>query len=199
MDLQNIKLDNREIEAICPSSRYEWRDWLSNNGHTFKSIWVIYYKTGSGKPSMSWSDAVEEALCFGWIDSIRKTLDDERFVQYYSRRKPNSNWSAINKKKISELTAKGLMTKAGTKTVEIAKKNGSWNLLDEVEQLIVPADLKEALSQNGRMEFFQSLSKSNRKILLYWVVSAKREETRTKRVSVIAESADRKEVPAQFK
>ncbi|WP_205756018.1 YdeI/OmpD-associated family protein [Lacibacter luteus] len=150
-------------------------------------------------PTISWSDAVDEALCFGWIDSTRKSLGDDRFIQFFCKRKPKSNWSKINKAKIEKLTDEGLMTKAGFASVELAKKNGSWNALDQVEELLIPKDLASAFRlQPGSKKYFTGLSQSVQKILLHWVAAAKRSETRQKRIDELAEHAGRQTRPKQF-
>lgn len=188
----------KEIETYCPESRTDWRKWLEKNHQSEQSVWLVYYKASTKNASLSWSDAVDEALCFGWIDSTKKTIDEERYMQYFSRRKPNSNWSKINKEKVTKLIQNNLMTKTGFDIIETAKKNGSWTILDEVEALVIPEDLREELANyKGSTEYFKSLSKSNKKILLYWVVSAKRKETRQKRILEIAESASKNLNPKQ--
>ena len=179
-----------EPETYCPSSSADWRAWLEKNHQSKQSVWLVCYTKKSGLPTLSWSEAVDEALCFGWIDSTRKTVDAVSFVQFFSRRKPISNWSKINKAKIQQLSDSGRMTKAGYESVEIAKGNGSWTILDAVEELVIPHDLDEAFARHpGSMAYFLSLSKSARKILLSWVVLAKRQETRQKRIDEVAASA----------
>lgn len=144
------------------------------------------YKLKTGIPTISWSDAVDEALCFGWIDSTRTSLDDDRFQQFFCKRKPKSNWSKINKEKVRRLIDEGLMMPAGLASIEIAKQNGSWTILDAVEELIVPEELlKEFDKHPGTEEFFHSLSKSVRKSFLYRINAAKRPETREKRIEEI--------------
>ncbi|WP_319480921.1 YdeI/OmpD-associated family protein [uncultured Draconibacterium sp.] len=190
----------QEIETVCPESRTDWRSWLEKNHQLKQSVWLIYFKSSTKVASVSWSEAVDEALCFGWIDSTKKTIDNERYMQYFSKRKPNSIWSKINKDKVDYLISKNLMQEAGYKSIEIAKKNGSWFILDEVEALIIPADLKKELDKRvGALEYYESLSKSVKKILLGWVVLAKRAETRKKRIIEIAENASRKQQPKQFR
>src|SRR5690606_33569133 len=138
-------------------------------------VWLIQYKKNSGKPSLSWSEAVDEALCFGWIDSIKKKLDEDRSIQFFGKRKPRSTWSKINKEKVKRLTESGLMVPAGIEIVEIAKQNGSWTILDEVEDLKTPQDLVAAFDLlSGSQCYFDSLSKSTRKAILQWLVLAKR-------------------------
>jgi uncharacterized protein YdeI (YjbR/CyaY-like superfamily) len=151
-------------------------------------------------PSLSWSEAVDEALCFGWIDSTKKTIDEERYMQYFSRRKPSSTWSKINKDKVAQLTRENLMEEAGFDSIATAKQNGTWSLMDDVENLIMPADLSIALKANeGSMAFFQRQTKSIKKGMLHWVVAAKRVETRKKRIAEIAQSAAKGIRPSQFR
>lgn len=176
------------METFCPSNRQEWRQWLQENHQSKPSIWLVQYKVKSGRPTISWSEAVDEALCFGWIDSTRKTLDQDTFIQFFCPRKPRSIWSKINKAKIERLIEEGLMAPAGLAIVEIAKKNGYWSILDEVEELIIPADLEKAFAEvPGSKDYFLSLSKSTRKIWLSHLVMAKQAATREKRIGEILE------------
>lgn len=191
---------DKEIETYCPKSQADWREWLEKNHLSKQSVWLIFFKASAKPASLSWSEAVDEALCFGWIDSTRKTIDHERYIQYFSRRKTNSAWSKVNKAKVAQLIQSGRMTKSGFDSIEIAKQNGSWAILDDVEALRVPDDLIEALANyEGAREFFESLSKSVKKMLLYWVVSAKRPETRQKRILEVAQNAGQKLKPRQFR
>ncbi len=188
------------MNSFCPANKEDWRNWLKENHLKEDSIWLIMNKKSSPNPNLSWSEAVDEALCFGWIDSVRKTIDSEQYIQYYCKRKPKSNWSRINKEKVKILIEQGLMEEAGYKSIEIAKENGSWTSLDAVEALVVPDDLKEAFANyEGSMEYYNSLSKSVKKGLLYWVISAKRVETRRKRIVEVAENASKKMKPKQFR
>lgn len=176
-----------DIETFYPTSKQDWREWLKENHMVKQSIWLVCYKKKSNVPTISWSDAVDEALCFGWIDSTRKTIDADRFIQFFTRRKPNSNWSKINKEKIERLVNEGLMFQAGLESVERAKENGSWTILDTVEELFIPEDLETAFEANpGAKDYFLSLSKSVKKMILYWIVSAKRSETRQNRINEVA-------------
>ena len=187
-------------ETYCPKSRTDWRKWLEKNHQSKQSVWLVYFKLSTKVASVSWSEAVDEALCFGWIDSTKKTIDKERYMQYFSRRKPNSTWSKINKEKVAKLIQNNLMTKAGFDSIETAKQNGTWLLMDDVEKLIIPEDLRIALNKNeSSMEFFQSQSKSIKKTMLHWVVIAKRIETRKKRIAEIARLAAKGIRPNQFR
>lgn len=188
------------VEEYCPNDNKNWRKWLKLNHKKKDAVWLIFYKKKSPNYNLSWSDSVDEALCFGWIDSIKKTIDTEKYKQYFSKRKAKSNWSKINKDKVKTLIDQGLMKEEGYKSIETAKENGSWKILDEVEELKIPDDLKEEfINYKGSMEYFGSLSKSAKKSLLYWVVSAKRKETRQKRILEIAENASRNLKPKQFR
>ncbi len=181
-------MSEKNIESFYPDSKQAWREWLQEHHDKKQSIWLLCYKTSAGVPTISWSDAVDEALCFGWIDSTRKTLDHEKFIQFFSRRKPGSTWSKINKDKVEQLIAAGHMTGAGLACIDIAKQNGSWNILDTVEAGIIPDDLEAAFQVHpGSKDFFLSLSKSLRKILLHRIVMAKQPQTRAKRIGEIAE------------
>lgn len=190
----------KDLEEYCPNHQQDWRKWLELNHQNKSAVWLILYKKKSPNHNLSWSEAVDEALCFGWIDSTKKSIDDEKYRQYFCKRKPKSNWSKVNKNKVKTLIQQDLMQTAGYKSIEVAKENGSWTILDNVEALVIPADLKEALeSDNGAMEYFDGLSKSAKKMLLYWVISAKRTATRQKRVAEIAENASENLKPKQFR
>ncbi len=195
-----MKINDQEIDTFYPESQEDWRQWLMENHQSRQSVWLIYYKKKSDKPSISWSDAVDEALCFGWIDSTKKTIDHECFIQFFSKRKPKSGWSKINKEKIEKLINEKRMTPAGLECVEKATQNGSWSMYDELEELVIPEDLEKALEmQAGALEFFLSLSKSVRKVMLHWVTFAKQAETRQKRINELVESAAKGEKPKQFR
>lgn len=190
----------KEIETYCPKSQTEWRQWLEKNHQSKLSVWLIYYTKKSTIPSLSWSEAVDEALCFGWIDSTRKTIDEFSFMQFFSKRKPKSNWSKINKEKVQQLIDSKRMTKAGYESIETAKQNGYWTILDEVEELIIPKDLEITFEKyKGSKDYFLSLSKSSRKIILSWIVLAKQQETRQKRIDEVVESAEQNLKPKHLR
>ncbi|GAB4180683.1 MAG: YdeI/OmpD-associated family protein [Coleofasciculaceae cyanobacterium] len=186
----------QQRETFQATNRQQWREWLDKNHHTSLGVWLIYYKVKSGKSSVQYSEAVKEALCFGWIDSQVKSLDEERYMQLYTPRKPKSVWSKLNKQYIQELIAQDLMTEAGLEKIEAAKKDGSWNKLDAIEELIIPADLKQALTANetARMHF-EAFSNSTKKNILYWIESAKRPETRLRRIEQTISSAAQNKNP----
>lgn len=188
-----------ETEVFYPKSLTAWRKWLEKNHLSKRSVWLVFYTKASNKKTITWSNAVEVALCFGWIDSKKIRIDDETSHQFFSKRKPKSTWSKINKEKVQQLIDNGLMTPAGLHVIQTARQNGSWSILDEVEELTIPSDLEKAFRKHkGSKDYFLSLSKSIRKILLSWIVLAKRPETRQKRIEEIAAHAGRKSKPPQF-
>jgi len=192
-------MQQTEKETFYPTSQKDWREWLQENHNSKQSIWLICYKKQANKPTINWSDAVDEALCFGWIDSTRKSIGDDAFIQFFTKRKPNSVWSKINKAKIERLIQDGLMQSAGYEIIEKAKENGSWIILDEVEELTIPEDLEKEFEANpGSKDFFMSLSKSVKKGILQWIVLAKRPETRKNRIKEIAILAAQNLKPKQF-
>ncbi|MEX2485215.1 MAG: YdeI/OmpD-associated family protein [Brumimicrobium sp.] len=190
----------KDVENFCPSDKKDWRKWLETNHNKKAGVWLIFYKKASPNYNLSWSESVDEALCFGWVDSTKRSIDSERYKQYFSKRKEKSNWSKINKDKVKTLIDQGLIKEEGYKSVEIAKENGSWTFLDDVEALVIPEDLKEEFTNHkGSVEYYDSLSNSVKKGLLYWIVSAKRKETRYKRILEIVENASRNLMPKQFR
>ncbi len=166
----------------------DWYDWLLNNHNKAKGIYLIFYKLELNIPTMRWEEAVKVALCFGWIDSKVQSLGNGKRRQYFSPRNPKGNWSALNKKHVDQLIANGLMQEAGYKMIDLAKETGTWSEMDDVENGIIPEDLQAAFDENNRAyEHYQNFSKGYRKSYLAWLHSAKREETRKKRISEIIE------------
>ena len=183
------------IQEIEAADRATFRKWLEENHTTETAVWLIFWKKGSGRASIDWQDAVDEALCFGWIDSKAQSLDQNRYRQYWSVRKPGSTWSRINKDKVAELTAAGLMAPAGLAAVERAKEDGSWTILDGPEAGIVPDDLASAMDKAGVRSDFDQLAPGARKAILAWLVMAKRQATRAGRVHKTVEALQRGESP----
>ncbi|SFT09059.1 YdeI/OmpD-associated family protein [Sphingobacterium wenxiniae] len=180
-------------EIFYPTSLTAWRKWLEKNHLSKQSVWLVFYTKKSKKKTISWRNAVDVALCFGWIDSKKVKIDEETAHQFFSKRKPRSTWSKINKEKVQQLIDDGLMTPAGFHSIEIAKHNGSWTILDGVEDLIIPDDLEQAFSRHeGSKNYFLSLSKTTRKMMLQRLVLAKRSETRRKRIDEITKLVDQK-------
>ncbi|MBO9566459.1 MAG: YdeI/OmpD-associated family protein [Niastella sp.] len=189
----------KDVESFYPTNQRAWRAWLKAHHDKKESVWLVMYKKEANKPTIDWSGAVDEALCFGWVDSIRKSIDEERFMNFFTRRKPKGTWSKINKDKVKRLMEEGLMAPAGLAAIELAKKNGSWTMLDEVDKLTIPKDLSAAFKAHpGSAAYFKGLSKSVRKAMLQWILFAKRPETRQKRITEIVTLAAQQKKPKQF-
>lgn len=170
-------------ESIEPTDAAEWRAWLKKHHARAKEIWVIYRKTAHGR-SMTWSDAVDEALCFGWIDTTAQGIDDKHYAQRFTRRKPGSNWSEVNKKKVAKLIEEGRMTPAGLVHVEHAKKSGEWALSrDRAADVAMPAELDAVLTAKARAAF-EALAPGYQKLFRRYVAEAKQAETRVKRAAL---------------
>ncbi len=179
-----------QYERVQMETRAAWREWLMEHHETSPGIWLVTFKKGSGKPYLSYDDAVEEALCFGWIDSRPGKLDDERTMLLYTPRKKGSVWSASNKQRIERLMSDGQMMPAGLAKIEAAKADGSWTALDGYDSVEAPDDLRAAFAENvAAEERFMAFSPSARKQLLWWIVSAKRPETRQKRITTLVSEA----------
>ncbi|MBK6331449.1 MAG: YdeI/OmpD-associated family protein [Bacteroidetes bacterium] len=189
-------MHKEEIEIFYPENIQEWRTWLEQYHLLKKSVWVVFYKKNAKKASITWSESVDVALCFGWIDSKKIKIDEEKSHQFFSKRKAISTWSKINKLKVEQLIANGLMHDEGFKSIDTAKQNGSWTILDDVEALVVPTDLNEALKSSPQAkDFFDQLSNSNKKAMLQWLVLARRVETRQQRINEIVTLAAQKLKP----
>jgi uncharacterized protein YdeI (YjbR/CyaY-like superfamily) len=187
-------METTGLKSYYAKHRKAWRNWLQKHHKTEPGVWLIYYKKDSGKTRVSYDDAVEEALCFGWIDSIMKPLDETRYMQKFTPRKIKSVWSALNKKRVEKLLEQKLMTAAGMEIIETGKQNGSWVQLDHVEDFIVPPDLKKFFSKNKKvLKYFEGLGKFRQKQWLYRLHNAKLPETRAKRIAGLAAEAKQHE------
>ncbi len=172
-----------DVPEYRPGSRNAWRNWLIKNHEEKERIWVVLRKTTSKKAGIIYEEAVQEALCFGWIDSVTRKKDDENYVQLFSRRKSSSVWSASNKKRLAALQEQDLVMPAGFKAIEIAKENGSWSRIDQSEAWEMPEDLKKALEKNKKAAgHFNAFPPSVQKFIFQWILMAKRPETREKRI-----------------
>ncbi len=179
-----------DYEQIAFETRAQWRAWLADNHETSPGVWVIYAKKGATFASPTYEELVLEALCFGWIDSILRPVDDERTRLYFCPRKKGGVWAATNKARIESLEAAGLMTPAGRAVIDRAKADGSWSKLDNSDALAMPADLVEAFrSYPGSESEWESFPPGIRKQLIFWVEDAKRAPTRARRVDEIARLA----------
>ncbi len=170
-------------DAFQPASREAWRQWLSQNHGRNTGVWLVSFKKDTGRACMNYDEAVEEALCFGWIDSKPKALDAQRAMLWFSPRKAGIGWSAANKKRVERALAAGRMAAPGLARVETAKADGSWFALDAVEALTVPADLQRALAAYADAAgYFDAFPRSVKRGILEWISQAKTAATRDKRV-----------------
>ena len=170
--------------------RQAWRRWLEDRHQEATGVWLVSWKQATGRPFIPYADAVEEALCFGWVDSRPNRLDETRAMRLFTPRNPKSPWSRINKERVRRLTEQGRMAPAGLLLVEKARSNGAWTVYDEVEDLIVPRDLALALSQTAAAQaFFRRFPDSSKKNILWWIKSAGKPETRAARIAVAADMA----------
>ena len=182
-----------------PTTVAQWRRWLERNHGSSTGVWLVSWKAHTGKARFSYEDAVVEAVAFGWIDSKARTIDDDRSALWFCPRKPTSGWSRTNKARVERLLAEGRMAPAGQAAIDVAKANGAWELLDAVEDLVVPPDLAAAFDQNeGSAAVWETFPRSVKRALLEWIVQAKRPETRAKRVRETAEKAARGERANQW-
>ncbi len=170
-------------ELLYFKNASEWRQWLHDNHLIYKKVELVFYRVDSNFESMRWEEAVQVAICFGWIDSTVRKLDVERRKQTFTPRKDKSVWSKLNKTYIEKLVEQGMMHESGLKKIEIAKQNGSWESLDAVEDLQIPEDLLMAFQGNKTaFDNYHQFSRSYRKSYLYWLNQAKRPETRASRI-----------------
>jgi uncharacterized protein YdeI (YjbR/CyaY-like superfamily) len=173
-----------DYPRIQPKTTAEWRRWLRGNHDTAQGVWLVAYKAATGKARLTYEESIPDALCYGWIDSVNKPLDDERTALLFTPRRPGSGWSRTNKVRIARLLKERRMAAPGLAKIAAAKRDGSWTLLDSVEALEVPGDLRKALGAAG-MRTFEALTPGRKKEHLRALVTAKRPETRTRRVAEI--------------
>lgn len=173
-------------DVFVPPSRAEWRTWLSAEADRSDGLWLVYRKKSSSLDGPLYHELVEESLCFGWIDSVTKRVDDDRVIQWFSPRHKGGIWSALNKARIERLMSQGVMAERGQRVIDEAIADGSWSQYDDVEALVVHEDLREALdgAPNAR-DAWEALSPSTRKQYLWQVYSAKRAETRSTRIEAL--------------
>ena len=183
-----------DAQLVHADDRATWRAWLEANHATSSGAWLVTWRRRSGRLGLDYEAAIEEALCFGWVDSTAGRVDDDRGKLYFAPRKPRSGWAATNKARIERLLAEGRMAPAGVAAIDRAKANGSWEVLDSAERLVVPADLAAALdARPPAAANFAGFPPSARKQMLGWVALARRPETRAARIRQIADAAARNE------
>jgi uncharacterized protein YdeI (YjbR/CyaY-like superfamily) len=179
-----------EYEAVEVTSRDAWRRWLQSHHGSSRGVWVTTYKKAAGERYVPYDEIVEEALAFGWIDSRRRRVDEQRSQLLVTPRKPRSGWSRINKERVERLEAAGLMTEAGRRAIAVAKENGAWSALDDIENLVEPDDLREELDADPKARrHWDAFPRSAKRAILDWIAAAKRDETRRRRVSETARLA----------
>jgi len=185
------------MEKIYAKDRHEWRRWLEGNHDKASEIYLVFYKLSTKKPTVTYEEAVEEALCFGWIDGIRKGLDVETYMNRFTPRKPKSMWSVVNKDRVERLLAEGKMTEAGLKLVEIAKQNGQWDAAYQLKtKQEIPQDLDDALEANeAALIFFRSLSNTNQFIYIRQLEKIKNPALRAERLARIIKLCERELKP----
>jgi uncharacterized protein YdeI (YjbR/CyaY-like superfamily) len=187
-------------DRVQPDSVAGWRDWLAEHHTRRGGVWLVTWRAGSDGPKISYEESVEQALCFGWVDSKGRALDATRTMLWFAPRKARSGWSRPNKQRIERLLAAGLMAPAGLAVVEAARADGSWTLLDAVEDLVVPDDLAAAFdAAPPAREHWEAFPRSVKRAILEWIVQARRPETRARRVAETAEKASRNERANQWR
>ncbi|MTB53152.1 hypothetical protein E1J53_0019415 [Lewinella sp. W8] len=175
-----------------------WRSYLATYGDQLTNTWLVLFKKDTGVASITYEEARDEALCFGWVDSKPNKRDDDSYYLFFARRNPKSNWSRVNKKRVAALRAAGRMAPAGEALVRIAKENGSWDALNDVENLVVPEDLARAFTPEGRKNW-EAFPRSVKRGILEWIFNAKRPATREKRILETASKAAKNERANQFR
>lgn len=173
-----------------PATRGAWRAWLEAHQDDTPGVWVVSWRSSTGRETVPYEALVEEALCVGWVDSTVNVLDEDRRLQLVTPRRPRSTWARSNKERVARLEAEGRMGPRGRRAVEVARANGWWDILDDVEALVEPEDLAGALDAvPAARRTWDDLPPSTRKQRLFWVVSAAREDTRRRRIETIVTEA----------
>ncbi|HMG89709.1 MAG TPA: YdeI/OmpD-associated family protein [Chryseolinea sp.] len=174
---------HNNIPAIHAKTRAQWRRWLEKNHKSEKGVWLIIFHKSSEVKSVYYAEAVEEALCFGWIDSVKHKRDDESAYQFFGQRKPKSMWSESNRTRVEKLIKEKKMMPAGQEMIDLAKQTGTWEALTTIDKMAIPEDLQKMFNKNKTaFKHFQTFSPSSKKIILLWILNAKKDETRKKRI-----------------
>jgi len=179
-----------DLPIFHAETRAAWRAWLAANHDVERGVWLCSWRSTTGRPVCPYPEAVEEAICFGWIDSTVNVLDEERGLQLMTPRKPKSAWTRLNRRRAASMEEAGLMTDAGRRAVQVARQNGWWTIYDPVEDLVEPAGLAAALDANADARaHWDAFPPTARKAMLWWVISAAREATRHQRITAIVDQA----------
>ena len=183
-------VDRDAAERLHVESRADWRAWLADNHESSPGVWLVVWKTTTGRPRPSYEEQVLEALAVGWIDGQAKSVDVERTMMWFTRRTPKSPWSASNKERVEQLEAEGLMLPAGRAAIDAAKANGMWHVFDDAERLIEPAELAILLDVDPTARAnWNAYPPSVRRSALSWVALAARDETKSERIAAIVRDA----------
>ncbi len=187
-----LSYDKSAMEPRFFATPTEFRVWLEEHHADTKELWVGFFKKGTAKPSITWPEAVDQALCFGWIDSIRKGIDDVSYANRFTPRKPRSTWSEVNIKRVEELTRLGLMRPAGIKAYEAHsnERSGIYAYEQRNAAELSEADSERFRANNEAWDFFQAQADWYKRTAIWWVISAKREETRQKRLAQLIEDSE---------
>ena len=181
-----------QTETVRPRDRAAWRRWLERHHDRPTGVWLLIRKKGGAKPGVTVEEAQEEALCFGWIDSTANAIDDDHFTMWMAPRKPMSTWSKVNKDRVERLLADGLIAESGLEVIRVAKENGSWESLERIDRLEVPDDLAAAFAANPiALAHYEAFPQSAKKQILQRIASAKRSETRAKRIAETVRLAEK--------
>jgi uncharacterized protein YdeI (YjbR/CyaY-like superfamily) len=191
--IRKIKMELKDnIKTFYAKSEKAWRNWLQKNHVKEKSVWLIIYRKQSKVPSVYYPEAVDQALCFGWIDSKPNKRDEESYYQFFAKRNPKSNWSKVNKNKVEKLTAKKLMAPAGLEMIAVAMQTGTWTALETVDNVTIPVDLETVLNKNvTALKNWDAFSRSSRRGILEWILNAKKPETRLRRIEETVKLAEK--------
>jgi uncharacterized protein YdeI (YjbR/CyaY-like superfamily) len=191
--------DEASQERVHAQTREQWRAWLAQNHARRIGVNLVSWRRHTGRPAMTYEESIEEALCFGWVDSTARTLDEDRTMLWFSPRKKGSGWSRPNKERVARLEAAGLIEEPGRRVVEAARADGSWSMLDDVENLVVPPDLAEAFARHtGSAEHWEAFPRSAKRGILEWIRQARKPETRARRLEETASLAARGERANQW-
>lgn len=194
-----IETSYNQVPVFYATSQVAWRKWLQQNHARSSSVWLVIFKKESGIPSVYYPEAVDEALCFGWVDSKPNKRDAESYYQFFSKRNPKSNWSKINKNKVERLMKQGKMAPSGLAMVNLAKQTGTWDALNEVSEVKEPEDLIIALKKyKNAQQYWDAFPPSTKRGILEWILNAKKPETRAKRVLETASLANENKRANQF-
>ena len=186
------RADVKQPDHVYAEDRQAWRSWLQGHHDKEKNVWLIIYHKKSKTPSVVYDEAVEEALCFGWIDSKPNKRDHESYLLFFAKRNPKSNWSRLNRERAERMLEQGRMTEAGLEMIETAKQNGTWTALEAVQDSVIPQDLEQAFQKSeAAWKNFSAFPPSSKRIILEWILNAKRPQTRQKRIDETVELAAR--------